>query len=219
MALNGYPDAMDLDGPRTNGVKTDDEWPDAPLDRNEWYRDLQAFHAARGYGYYTKQHKSTTDIRSSNLDPNPRVHGKPIDLYDLFYNIEGRGGYDKVSAEKLLWRTIAADFHLAANHAAASAFQAKTVYFKNLAAYAIKRVHKQEPPPKEILEDLTAKGGDLLTRTIHNYRPRIKDKNKHQREEDEEGSDSDHRRTPQADADDVGRSSRGKERVTAYDHG
>ena len=70
----------------------------------------------------------------------------------------------------MLWRKIAAEFHLAGGHAAASAFQIKTVYYKNLAAYAIKRVHKQQPPPKEILEDLTAKGSDLLSRTVHNFR-------------------------------------------------
>ena len=37
-------------------------------------------------------------------------------------------------------------------------------------AYAIKRVYKKEPPPKEILEQLTAKGGDLLSRTVDNFR-------------------------------------------------
>jgi len=30
-----------------------------------------------------------------------------------------------------------------------------------------------EPPPKEILEDVTAKGGDLLNRTLENYTPRV----------------------------------------------
>ena len=38
-------------------------------------------------------------------------------------------------------------------------------------AYEIKTVHNQEPPPKEILENLTAKGGDLLKRTVENFRP------------------------------------------------
>ena len=32
-------------------------------------------------------------------------------------------------------------------------------------------IHNQEPPPKEILENLTAKGGDLLKRTVENFRP------------------------------------------------
>jgi chromatin structure-remodeling complex subunit RSC9 len=39
-------------------------------------------------------------------------------------------------------------------------------------AYEISTIHKQEPPPKEILEDLTAKGGDLLNRTLENYHRR-----------------------------------------------
>jgi len=32
-------------------------------------------------------------------------------------------------------------------------------------------MHNQEPPPVEILEKLTAKGGDILTRTVENFRP------------------------------------------------
>lgn len=113
-----------------------------------------------------------------------------------------------------MWRKIAAEFHLAANHAAASAFQIKTVYYKNLASYAIKRVHKQEPPPKEILEDLTAKGSDLLSRTIHNFRtPRKHADNIANGAPpvtvDDDGSDSDHRGTSQGDGDDWYRSGRG----------
>ena len=38
-------------------------------------------------------------------------------------------------------------------------------------AYEIRRIHNQEPPPREILEDISAKGGDLLTRTLENFRP------------------------------------------------
>ena len=67
------------------------------------------------------------------FDPTPKVHGKPIDLFDLFQNINARGGYDRVSAEKLLWRKIAGEFDLNQHHAAASAFGAKTVYYKYLA--------------------------------------------------------------------------------------
>jgi chromatin structure-remodeling complex subunit RSC9 len=40
-------------------------------------------------------------------------------------------------------------------------------------AYEISTFHKKEPPPKEILEDVTAKGGDLLNRTLENFTPRI----------------------------------------------
>lgn len=38
-------------------------------------------------------------------------------------------------------------------------------------AYEIKILHKREPPPREILEDITAKGGDLLHRTVENFKP------------------------------------------------
>ena len=36
-------------------------------------------------------------------------------------------------------------------------------------AYEISTHWKREPPPKEILEDVTAKGGGLLTRTMENF--------------------------------------------------
>lgn len=36
-------------------------------------------------------------------------------------------------------------------------------------AYEISTYWGEQPPPKEILEDLSAKGGDLRTRTLANY--------------------------------------------------
>ena len=38
-------------------------------------------------------------------------------------------------------------------------------------AYEIKHMHGQEPPPVEILENLTAKGSDILSRTVDNFKP------------------------------------------------
>ena len=32
-------------------------------------------------------------------------------------------------------------------------------------------MHGQEPPPVDILEKVSAKGGDILTRTIDNFKP------------------------------------------------
>lgn len=37
-------------------------------------------------------------------------------------------------------------------------------------AFEIKDHYHKTPPPKDILEDLTARGGDLLTRTVENFR-------------------------------------------------
>lgn len=36
-------------------------------------------------------------------------------------------------------------------------------------AYEISYHWKQDPPPKEILEDLTAKGGGIMGRTLENF--------------------------------------------------
>ncbi|TAQ87077.1 hypothetical protein B7494_g4598 [Chlorociboria aeruginascens] len=107
--------------------------------------------------------------RGTNFEPQPKVGTKHIDLFYLYNAVVERGGYDKVSDEKLAWRKLGQDFNLGSQHLPAHAFMLKTVYYKNLAAYEISTVYGKEPPPKEILEDTTAKGGGLLTRTLENY--------------------------------------------------
>ncbi|MCJ1356631.1 MAG: Chromatin structure-remodeling complex protein rsc9 [Icmadophila ericetorum] len=125
------------------------------LDDEGFFARLRAFHQHRG----------------TNLDTNARVNGKHIDLRRLFDVVSQRGGYDAVSSEKLAWRKVGQEFNLGQTNTAAYAFALKTVYYKNLAAFEIKIVHNREPPPREILENISAKGGDLLTRTLENFRP------------------------------------------------
>lgn len=101
-----------------------------------------------------------------------------------------RGGYDNISHEKLAWRRVGQEFNLGTTNAAAYAFALKTVYYKNLAsvliirngfcirtnccsAYEIKTLHHRDPPPREILENITAKGGDLLHRSVENFKPPV----------------------------------------------
>lgn len=43
------------------------------------------------------------------------------------------GGYDKISAERMRWRTLVQPFGLGTTHEPAMTFQLKTVYYKNLA--------------------------------------------------------------------------------------
>ncbi|QSZ36094.1 hypothetical protein DSL72_007219 [Monilinia vaccinii-corymbosi] len=112
--------------------------------------------------------------RGTHFDPEPRVGTKTIDLLHLYNTVIERGGYDKVSDEKLAWRKLGADFNLGANNLPALAFSLKTTYYKYLAAYEISTFHGKVPPPREILEDTTAKGGGLLFRTMDNFRPSIR---------------------------------------------
>lgn len=131
-----------------------------PAEYSEFIQKLVVYHERRG----------------TILDPSPKVVGKPIDLLQLFKLIVDWGGYDKVCDEKLAWRKVCTEFGIPSNsNLGAASFQLKTVYYKNLAAYEISTIHGKEPPPKEILEDRTASGGNLLTRTIENYAPSRKD--------------------------------------------
>ncbi|KAL8799943.1 MAG: hypothetical protein Q9200_007404 [Gallowayella weberi] len=129
--------------------------------------------------------KAFNEQRGTSLDIAPRVNGRSIDLQKLYQIVVDSGGYDQVSRAKLEWRKVGQIFGLGATNAAAYAFALKTVYYKNLAyvchpalklfadvssAFEIKDRYNREPPPKEILEDVTARGGDLLTRTVANYR-------------------------------------------------
>lgn len=120
---------------------------------NEFIDKLRAFHADRGTAF----------------DPEPKVGTTHLDLLKVFKHIVAYGGYDKVSDEKLAWRRMANELSLYTNNEAATAFALKEKFYKNLAAYEIKTVHGQEPPPKDILEDVTAKGSGLLKRTRENF--------------------------------------------------
>jgi chromatin structure-remodeling complex subunit RSC9 len=132
--------------------------PDYP-EYNEFIAKLRAFHEKRGTAF----------------DPAPRVGSKHVDLLKLFNTVVERGGYDKVSDEKLAWRKLGTEFNLGTANLPALAFNLKTTFYKYLAAYEISTIHGKQPPPKEILEDQTAKGSGLLTRTTENYRPLRRD--------------------------------------------
>ncbi|KAI9892903.1 MAG: Chromatin structure-remodeling complex protein rsc9 [Vezdaea aestivalis] len=129
------------------------------IERTQEYVDfiasVDAFHQARG----------------TPFDREPKVGSRHVDLLRLFNLVMSKGGYDKVSAEKLAWRTVGLEFSLGHSNLPALAFNLKTVFYKNLAAYEISTIHGKVPPPREILEDLTARGGDLLNRTLDNYKP------------------------------------------------
>ncbi|KAL2428536.1 hypothetical protein ABEF91_008800 [Exophiala dermatitidis] len=122
-------------------------------DEEEFLNDVAEFHKRRG----------------TTFDREGKVSGRPISLHKLYKLVMERGGYDPLSAERMAWRTIVREFGFGKTHEAVMTFQLKTVYYKNLAAYEIATYWGEEPPPKEILEDLSAKGGNLRTRTLENY--------------------------------------------------
>ena len=162
------------------------------IDRTPEYErfieELRAFHERRG----------------TNFDPEPKMGNMNVDLLKLFNYIVENGGYDKVSEEKLMWRKMCEGLGLMRHNAPADAYTLKQIFYKQLAAYEIKTVHNKEPPPPEILEFTTAKGGSLLTRTLENFQARIKaDKD----ESGDDGTPSRERRPEETPS--SGRASRG----------
>ena len=207
---------------------------------DEFFEKLRASHTQRGWGSFgislLSFRTNSDNLYRTNLDVHARVNGKHIDLFKLFDVVRTRGGYDSVSSEKLAWRKVGQEFNLGQTNTAAYAFALKTVYYKNLSyisllsqsnvkltilsAFEIKFVHNQEPPPKEILENISAKGGDLLTRTAENFRPPpIREQQTNGN--DSEGSGEEERKTPKEEKMDLddpgsggGRTTRGE--VTCF---
>ncbi|RVX67348.1 hypothetical protein B0A52_09129 [Exophiala mesophila] len=124
-------------------------------DEDEFLKDVAAFHEKRG----------------TSFDREGRVSGRPVSLHKLYKLVMDRGGYDALSAERMQWRTLVKEFGFGKAHEAVMTFQLKSVYYKNLAAYEIVTYWGEEPPPREILEDISAKGGDLRSRTLQNFLP------------------------------------------------
>ncbi|KAF2468484.1 uncharacterized protein BDR25DRAFT_304921 [Lindgomyces ingoldianus] len=150
--------------------------------------------------------------RGTILDREPKVGHRHIDLLRLYKRVVGEGGYDKVSdtkGNKLAWRRLAGEFLPGSANLTTQAFLVKSAYYKNLAAYEITHIHKRDPPPKEILEDVSAKGGDLLSRTAENFfRPASRETERLRNgEDDDESEESDEdgvtRKTPKDDKMDI----------------
>ncbi|KAF2874461.1 hypothetical protein BDV95DRAFT_487869 [Massariosphaeria phaeospora] len=168
--------------------------PDHAVEHAEFLQKLEEYHGKRG----------------TILDREPKVGSRHIDLLRLYKRVNDEGGYDKVSdtkGNKLAWRRLAGEFLPGSPNLTTQAFLVKSIYYKNLAAYEISTVHKRDPPPKEILEDVSAKGGDLLNRTSENFfRPASRETERLRNgEDDSEDSDEDgeSRKTPKADKMDV----------------
>ncbi|KAF6819196.1 Chromatin structure-remodeling complex subunit rsc9 [Colletotrichum musicola] len=132
--------------------------------------EIHAIERTPEYEEFMTKLKAYHQERGTTLEAEPKVGPVYLDLYKTFNHIVENGGYDKVSDEKLAWRRMAEQLGIHSSNVASAAFSLKEKYYKNLAAYEIKFVHGKEPPPKDILEDVSAKGGGLLTRTRENFR-------------------------------------------------
>nr|POE53517.1 chromatin structure-remodeling complex subunit rsc9 [Quercus suber] len=160
-----------------------------------------------------------TQLTRTTLELEPKIGVRHVDLFTLYKRVVEEGGYDLCSdtkAKPLMWRRLAEEFIGKNQYTAAQAFQIKNVYYKNLCAYEISTHWAKEPPPKEILEDVTAKGGNVMSRTLENFqRPTPREAEGLQNGDTSDGSPE--QKTPgkedKLDTDDpgsaTGRSSRG----------
>ncbi|KAL9087527.1 MAG: hypothetical protein Q9165_006638 [Trypethelium subeluteriae] len=124
------------------------------------------------YDTFIQKLENFHEKRGTTFDPEPKIGSRQLDLYRLYKRVIEEGGYDVVSdtkGNKLAWRKIAQEFFPGLPNLPTLVFTVKTAYYKNLAAFEIADHWEEEPPPKEILEDVTAKGGDLRNRTLENY--------------------------------------------------
>ncbi|KAL5115839.1 Chromatin structure-remodeling complex protein rsc9 [Pleosporales sp. CAS-2024a] len=164
----------------------------------------------REHGEFLDALQKYHEQRGTVLEREPRVGNKHIDLLRLWKRVNEEGGYDKVSDtknNKLAWRRIAGEFLPNGPSLTTQAFLIKSTYYRNLAAYEISTIHKREPPPKEILEDVSAKGGDLLNRTVDNFFPPASRETERPRagedESEDEDDEGDVKKTPRSDKMDV----------------
>ncbi|KAK8157734.1 RSC complex subunit Rsc9 [Phyllosticta citrichinensis] len=160
---------------------------------DDFLNKLEHYHASRG----------------TTLERDPKIGQRHINLLRLYERVCEEGGYDRVSDTKnnrLAWRRIAAEFLPSHANPTTQAFLIKTIYYKNLAAYEITDFHGKEPPPKEILEDISARGGDLLTRTKEKFvgsTKRGSEKLANGQEKDSDESEDDEQQTPKEDKMDI----------------
>lgn len=124
------------------------------------------------YEAFINKLKEFHQERGTKFDPEPKVGTGQIDLLKVFNYVVDNGGYDKISDEKLLWKNVAFELGIRTHNENQIGFILKSAYYRYLAAYEIRTIHNKTPPPPEILEEVSAKGGGLLTRTLENYRPR-----------------------------------------------
>ncbi|OQO03909.1 hypothetical protein B0A48_10551 [Cryoendolithus antarcticus] len=132
----------------------------------------QSIEGSDEYDEFLKKLAEYHEKRGTNLETAPKVGIRHIDLLKLYDRVVGEGGYDLVSdtkAKPLMWRKLAEEFVGKNQYTAAQAFQIKNIYYKNLVAYEITNHWEKEPPPKEIVEEVTAKGGNVMSRTLENF--------------------------------------------------
>ncbi|THW92751.1 hypothetical protein D6D15_02888 [Aureobasidium pullulans] len=124
------------------------------------------------YENFLKELAVYHEQRGTTLEVEPKVEAHHIDLLKLYHRVVEEGGYDLVSDTKkkpLMWRKIAEELLPGIKNLAGAAFLVKRAYYYNLVAYEISTHWKKDPPPKEVVEDVTAKGGDVMSRTLENY--------------------------------------------------
>ncbi|KAJ1338398.1 chromatin structure-remodeling complex subunit RSC9 [Microdochium nivale] len=119
------------------------------------------------------------DKRGTSFEPEPRLptmHGHVhVDLLQLYRAVIEKGGYDEISKVQKAWGQLANELgmYFEDNKGMGQlSFQLKQDFYRYLAAYWLQDQHGLEPPPKEILEQVScaSKYGPVLTRSIETFK-------------------------------------------------
>ena len=69
----------------------------------------------------------------TSFERDAKISGRSIPLLKLYKLVMEKGGYDKLSEERMAWRQLVKPFGFSHQHEAAMTFQIKSLYYRNLA--------------------------------------------------------------------------------------
>jgi ARID/BRIGHT DNA binding domain len=69
----------------------------------------------------------------TNFEREGKISGRTVNLHRLYKMVMERGGYDKLSEERMAWRQLVRPFGFTHQVEGAATFQIKSLYYRNLA--------------------------------------------------------------------------------------
>jgi hypothetical protein len=102
-------------------------------DEEAFLDDVAAYHAQRGFVLILWPLEQSLILDRTNFERDARISGKSVSLHRLYNMVMEKGGYDKLSDERMAWRQLVKPLGFAHQHEGAMTFQIKSLYYRNLA--------------------------------------------------------------------------------------